>query len=682
MKDPVIIKTVAVIGAGSWGTSVALVVAESNPDISVVMWAYERSVVSSINKVHENSEYLPGIKLPSSVTATASLKDAVRSADVVILSTPSKVVYDVAQRMAKHIRTDAHLGFLSKGFCKVDNEILTISQALSRAVPSHKNRVIAVSGPSHAEEVSSKYHTCLNVAGTDLKARHAIAELISCEHVQCRESADVVGVELGGTLKNPAAIAAGMISILPACGDNLAGALISEALKEMIRLGKLFKVNPDTVIDISGLGDLVATALSEHSRNRRFGKDISRQIMAKEGRLRFSDRIILRFRPEMVIERLSKNLHYLAEGAYAIEPLIELASRHNIDIPVYRSLYEVLLNKKNPSLLIETIKNPQKFEELYRNTRIHVSDRKKGLETVRGQVFRSKIENRIKRYVLSGTNDLAVSLVNDLVGAARNSGYVLEAWELSLIKNVDPGKVSAAVGRLSDQYLDGIIDNYNSFFRWVYVNNRKMHFSYHPLAQGRVRLAVSGNIEKIREIHQSANLVYIPQSTTAYDFVPPIIAISKSALPSPRFYVPESAIENKRARYLVKKAGGFIVNERKFYNPVYRLTLHHYVATLLEHGVPVLFAPGSSPARNYGFSSLEFASLLQDVLYNQVEIALVPMEISRNIPDDDADNSHALSTLGTHDVKVHFREPIVLSEYTDSTAPEKNLQNVIDQVWA
>ena len=167
---------------------------------------------------------------------------------------------------------------------------------------------------------------------------------------------------------------------------------MSEALKEMLRLGAVFKSKPETILDISGLGDLVATALSEHSRNRRFGKDIARQILTREPGLSLTDKIILKFKPDLVIHRLSKGLHYLAEGAYAIEPLIDLAVRHNIPIPVYRSLYEVLLNKKNPTLLIETIKNPQKFEELYRNTKIHVSSRKKGLETVRGAVFSTKIE--------------------------------------------------------------------------------------------------------------------------------------------------------------------------------------------------------------------------------------------------------------------------------------------------
>ena len=135
------------------------------------------------------------------------------------------------------------VGFLTKGFCKIQNEVLTISQAIERAIPALAGKVVAISGPSHAEEVSRRYHTCLNVGGQCAETRTVMAHLLDSEYVQCRETDDIRAVEVGGTLKNPAAIAAGMISALPRCGDNLAGALISEALREMVRLGELFGVN-------------------------------------------------------------------------------------------------------------------------------------------------------------------------------------------------------------------------------------------------------------------------------------------------------------------------------------------------------------------------------------------------------------------------------------------------------
>jgi hypothetical protein len=233
------------------------------------------------------------------------------------------------------------------------------------------------------------------VAGKRRRDRRFFCDLLNCDFLQCRETEDILGLDLGGTLKNPAAIAAGMISVLPNCGDNLAGALITESLKEMIALGKAIGAEIETIIDISGTGDLVATSLSNHSRNRRFGKEIARQILDTGSSLSFYDRVYLRFRPEHVLEKMSRNLHYLAEGAYAIEPLMELADLHSVPIPVYRSLYEVLLNKKDPSLLIETIKNPEKYNEIYNDTKLHVKERRKGFEGVRGKAFRKIIIQKI-----------------------------------------------------------------------------------------------------------------------------------------------------------------------------------------------------------------------------------------------------------------------------------------------
>ncbi len=410
---------IAVIGAGSWGTSIAKVMADNNPDSVVRMWAYEKTVVKSINDTRQNSEFLPGINLPENIRATGSLKEALADSRLVMLATPSKVIFDTAVKMRKLMSDSAHVGFLTKGFVKIDDEIHTISDALAIALPRHRERIVAVSGPSHAEEVSLGYHTCLSVAGVSPESRLEFIQLLRCDYIDCRDVEDIRGVELGGTLKNPAAIAAGMLSVLPNCGDNLAGALMAEALKEMLRLAESFGAKPETIIDISGLGDLIATSLSEHSRNRRFGRDIARQIRKTGRSVSFYDRILLRFRPDHVLEKMSRRLNYLAEGAYAIEPLIEYAAKRNIFIPVYRSLYEILLNNRDPRLLIETVKNPERFNEIFNTTKIHTTRRKKGMERAGGALFKKLILKKVlDRF--NTVEELNASLVEE--AGSRTSG--------------------------------------------------------------------------------------------------------------------------------------------------------------------------------------------------------------------------------------------------------------------
>ncbi|HQL83965.1 MAG TPA: hypothetical protein PK307_17325, partial [Spirochaetota bacterium] len=594
----------------------------------VQMWAYEKSVVSSINETCENADFLPGIKLPPNITATNSMKEAVDDAQAVILAPPSKVVYDISQKLAGLISGDVAVGFLTKGFCKIQNEVLTISQAIERAIPVLAGKVVAISGPSHAEEVSRRFHTCLNVGGQYAETRAAMARLLDSEYVQCRETEDIRAVEVGGTLKNPAAIAAGMISALPRCGDNLSGALISEALLEMIRLGELFGIKPERMMDISGLGDLVATALSVHSRNRRFGSDIAGQIMKKGSTLNLMDRIILRLRPESVIERMSEKLHYLAEGAYAIEPLIELAEAKGVSIPVYRSLYEVLLNKKDPSLLVETIKNPDRFDELYFSTKIQITSRKKGLEKIRGRAFRELITARTteelqfrekNRLEAKSPDEIMKLLRADRDAAGR--GRMGQA-ELRLIDGISRDNYNDTIGGLAGIYAGEVTDNYSTVFKWACFLLIGFIEFLNLFIQRRGKITLSGRLDEIRKAGKQATVIYVSGHTTPFDSLIAALTIFRKGMPFPRFFISSEAASSMSARVL-KMCGGFVVDTSRLGNPVYREVIRQYISIIAGHGVPLLYVIDRSTGGD------EFFSAVKDSVYKHgVELAIVPVELS------------------------------------------------------
>jgi glycerol-3-phosphate dehydrogenase len=679
------IKKVAIIGAGSWGSAVAKNIAESKPYLTVVVWAYEKSVASSINTVNENREFLPGIKLPSNVMATNSLKEAVQGADVVILATPSKVAYETTQRMAAFISDDTHVGFLTKGFCKIQNEVLTISQAMERAIPTLAGRVTAVSGPSHAEEVSQCFHTCLNVGSKSPESRAVFAELLTSEYVQCRETDDIRSVEVGGTLKNPAAIAAGMISVLPRCGDNMAGALISEALKEMVRLGKTFGITEEMMIDISGLGDLVATALSPHSRNRRFGRDLAGQIMKKGGALNLWDRIVLRIRPASVIERMSGKFHYLAEGAYAIEPLIEMAQASGIDIPVYRALYEVLLNKKDPSLLIETIKNPAKFNELISSTKVLISDRKRGLEKMKGTIFRDMIRDRTtdrlvarqgKKMIPYGQGEVIENLKD-----CRSKG-LCGARETDIIGGLSGDSYPESVQRLIELYLDGIIDNYSALSKWLFMVFLALTRYANIFMRRRSRLIVSGRLEEVRTVDKYATVLYVTPFHSVYDSIFIIMSIFRKRLRFPRFFV-STGIASEWDRFMLRRIGGFTVHREKLANIVYRETLGQYLSTIAGYGVPVLYSPSFAADGQPDTSRNEFITAITDCIYTHaVEVALVPVEVSYlSKPAENPGGSIHYGGVLANVTKVNFSKPICLSDYTKQPNMLSGLPRAIWEVW-
>jgi glycerol-3-phosphate dehydrogenase len=679
------IKKVAIIGAGSWGSAVAKNIAESKPYLTVIIWAYEKSVASSINSVNENSEFLPGIKLPANVTATNSLKEAVQDSDVVILATPSKVAYETSLRMAPFISADMHIGFLTKGFCKIQNAVLTISQAMEKAIPLLEGKAVAVSGPSHAEEVSQRFHTCLNVGSKSSESRAVIAELLTSEYVQCRETDDIRAVEVGGTLKNPAAIAAGMISVLPRCGDNMAGALISEALKEMVLLGKAFGISEEKMIDISGLGDLVATALSPHSRNRRFGRDLAGQIMKKGGTLNIWDRIVLRIRPASVIERMSGKFHYLAEGAYAIEPLIDMALSSGIHIPVYSALYEVLLNKKDPSLLIETIKNPAKFDELISSTKILTSDRKRGLEKMKGSVFRETILARTQdRLVGKQEKKMLPYGPEEVIGSLREdySKGNCEARESGIISSISDKNYPESVRRLIELYLDGIIDNYNPLFKWAFMLFIALTRFVNIVTRKRSRIIISGRLDEVRNIEKSATVFYVAPFHSVYDSLFVIMSIFRKRLRFPRFFI-SSGIVTEWDRFILKRIGGFTVHRERLGNIVYREALGQYLSTIAGYGVPLLYSPSFAPEGHPEAARNEFISAITDCIYTHtVEMALVPVEVSYlRRPAESAGGPIPYGSVLANVTQVNFSKPVYLSDYTKQPNMIAGLPRVITGVW-
>ncbi|HSV96023.1 MAG TPA: NAD(P)H-dependent glycerol-3-phosphate dehydrogenase [Spirochaetota bacterium] len=595
---------VSIIGAGAWGTAVAALIAENHPGLCVRLWAYEKSVAHTINKRSENTLYLPGTVLPSNVSATYSLRECFQNARIVIIATPSKAVYDTCQRCAAHILPDAHVAFLSKGFCKIQGKTLTISETIALALPRVGNRIAAISGPTHAEEVTTRFHSCISIGSANEETRRVFTRLLSCSFLQCRETDDIRGVELGGTLKNPAAIAAGMISVLPKCGDNLAGALIAESMKEMLRVGTALGGREETLLDISGLGDLVATALSSHSRNRRFGSDIAGRIIKGGRPLGLFDRILLYFRPGRVMERMTQRLHYLAEGAYAIEPLIEIAERVGVALPLYRSLYEVLLNRKDPSLLVETIKDPRRFEELYARAGFQPFLSGRDVRHQAGTLFKKPVLDDLVRKI-------------DTAGVPGICG--------------DTADARAAIIEKASAVFDHIADRFSRVFAAVAFFLLNILSLISPLAGARglpvaVLRVEGGGIRRSREMSGFTPVYVMPLDDRA--MVPQaVFAIRRRGMPPPRFWTDEVPIRGPFMDGILRRCGGFSAGYARIGDPLYREVLASYLSFMASHGIPVLLL--SPPRENSGVLGNSYndeaAFLLQSILDTRQPLLFFPV---------------------------------------------------------
>ena len=258
---------VAVIGAGAWGTALGMLLAEKN-ELTVTMWSFEADVADSINEFHQN-RYLPGIDLPDALRAETDLPRTLEGASVVLSASPAQVVREVMTEAAPNVSADALVLSASKGI--ENGTLLRMDEVFGQILPEQSmDRFCALSGPGFAKEVASHAPTAVVIAGRTAEAANEAQDIFQTRYFRIYTSTDIVGVELGGALKNVVALAAGIVSGL-GYGHNTIAAVITRGLAEITRLGVAMGGDRATFSGLAGMGDLLLTCTGDLSRNRTVG---------------------------------------------------------------------------------------------------------------------------------------------------------------------------------------------------------------------------------------------------------------------------------------------------------------------------------------------------------------------------------------------------------------------------
>ena len=316
---------VAVIGGGAWGTTLADLLARKGA--AVRLWAREPEVVEGVNRVHRNDMFLPGAVLAAELAATSDLDAAVRGAEVIVSAAPSHAVRSVMQRVAGALSGRPLVVSVSKGLEPERLEPLStvLQEVLGEEVP-----VAVLSGPSFAQEVYERQPTAVVAAARDHEIAKRAQQTFSCPHFRVYSHTDVVGVELGGALKNVIALAAGILEGL-GLGNNPRAALITRGLAEITRLGVALGADPLTFAGLAGMGDLILTATGALSRNRTLGIELGKgQSVAQAQAGRSS----------------------VAEGVNTAKTAVALAARHGVELPIARQVADILFHGKAPTQAI------------------------------------------------------------------------------------------------------------------------------------------------------------------------------------------------------------------------------------------------------------------------------------------------------------------------------------------
>lgn len=326
---------ITVIGAGSWGSTLAALLAEKGYDVSI--WTHEQPVAVEINRDNTNSVYLPGVELPATLRATLNPEELVKSR-YIVNAAPTQFIRDIFGRLRPHIDEQAIIISASKG---IEVKTLMTPSMVLRELAC--NPVCALSGPSFATEVAARKPTAVTLASDDQKTGLLIQEILNTDYFRVYTHDDIIGVEIGGAMKNVIAIAAGICEGM-GLGHDSRAALITRGLAEISRLGLKMNAKDITFAGLSGLGDLVLTCTDEQSRNFSVGQKLGRG---------------------MKLADIIAGTRAIAEGITTSLSAHELAAKYDIDMPITEQVYQTLHKGKSPSEALNDLMNRSLKSEFY-----------------------------------------------------------------------------------------------------------------------------------------------------------------------------------------------------------------------------------------------------------------------------------------------------------------------------
>ena len=312
---------VTFLGCGSWGGALGKLL--SNKGVDVTMWHRNNDVVENLS-VDRHHYLIPELVFPDNVNFTNNITSAIKYSDIIVLALPSQSIRKVITENKLYFNKKHVIVNISKGI-EIDT-LMTVSEVISDVLKERYKSVVTLSGPSHAEEVIRGYPTTLVAASDDIIQAELVQNLFATKMLRTYLNSDIKGVELGGSMKNVIAIAAGICDGI-GYGDNSKAALMTRSMTEITRLGKAMGASEKTFHGLSGFGDLIVTCLSKHSRNRQLGQSIG------EG---------------LSLDEITSNMSMVAEGVYTAKSVHQLRLKHQVEMPIHEAIYQVLFEKKDP----------------------------------------------------------------------------------------------------------------------------------------------------------------------------------------------------------------------------------------------------------------------------------------------------------------------------------------------
>lgn len=701
----------AVLGSGPMGILIATLVAQKFDEVT--LWLPDKELVENLRRRRQAEIIGKTMDIPDHIEIVSSLDTFGRDDWAFHIAMPSRSfidtlhsLIDVLEPKNSYLFSLFTKGILDSKYRKKTG-FVTYSQYLKQQLSDKEfssTSITVANGPSLLGELMEEKLSFFNIGSSEKKSAEYICEILNSHYIHTSTTDDVEGMEIIGVAKNPMAIAAGIISLLPRYGSNVLGELLSVGFQEVRDLAMKYGARPDTVMGRSGLADFITTATSNKSRNKGFGQKIVGELLSGGEKLSIKDRIEIFFSPQQFIERESTKWHDNVEGTYALSILIELANEIRLPFTLHRTLFDVLSRKQPPDALINLIRGTKQ-----ESTQVPlVVPKKVGLNLTSGIDFQNLLLDRIIKHVQNvpgsvtrikkQASAIIESISKRLTKAHRKKQKLeeekfskeLEVWQKFHYCNKD--EELTILKDLVRFYVTEIADNYSptvreSVLRFV----APIRLFSGGFNRGSMIPHVGGKTEVVKALSSKYNLLYAPTHRSHLDSVEVAYALFHLGLPVPRYAAGINLMSNPFWEWMLKSLGAYAVDRERTRNSLYLECLTLYSQVMLEQGIPSLVYPEGTRSRTGGIAPVKTGLLTTAVnafRSSGTEIVIVPISVSYETVPEDNQFCNINEDLGMagflskrSNVYVEFCDPIPISEYAHNEDPTLELSYRISKGW-
>ncbi|MEQ8350293.1 MAG: 1-acyl-sn-glycerol-3-phosphate acyltransferase [Leptospiraceae bacterium] len=698
-----------VMGGGPMGLMLAAILAKNVE--RVLLWLPESSMAHQWSGRKHIRLLNLDFEIPSNVRIVSGYRLFQQGSHFIASVVPARQFEEVHEHVVTHMnRTNQHaIITFSKGFLssvgRRKYQVATFSEFLARAMEAYQlqSHVAVATGPSLLADLHAGRHCFFAVGSKEPEMQTLVEKLFEAPHLHWERSKDMVGVELGGILKNPVAIISGMADFLPDAGSSFKGELVGKGFNEIMRLGTALGARPETLMGRSGLSDLAANAFSPDSRNRSYGRRFMERIQSGEIEPDFLERIELLLFPGRFIEREVHQSRELHEGGLTISTVLDIAKEKSVELPLFQTLFDILSRRQSPNAFVDQLTG------LNTNTAIPVTKKRARLDLITsGKALGQALQERILREI-SSTRGMQARIKKQsghvisslekrvqkaerrrLKNDAANFRKELELWR-GLAASPEESE-TIHLDRIVEFYVSNIADSYVPVIRGTLMNIiAPFRFVLGGFQRGSVAPVIGGPVAEVRRLANYYPVFYAPTHKTHIDSVELAYALYLSRLPLPRFAAASILMSNPLWGKFLKSMGAYSVDRENTRNILYLETLTQYSILMLEAGIPALAYPEGTRSRNGNFQGIKTGLLSTAVdafRSSGQEIIVVPMAISHKwIPEDLEFNNLTPNTSFMRFVRrrrkvyLDFGRPILISNHIKSSDPTAAVSDAILSSW-